>query len=489
MKKYNSIILLLFILLSTSGCKDFFDVNNRTDALGEEDLELKLLLPDVEYYTAAIEFSKAFSMSQLQQHTASYYSGGVDQHYETSMGGAWKTYYTKVLYTIKKMNELATKKEAKHYLGVTQILNALSLGMLTDTYGDIPYSEAGAGHLNLNPALDSQQDLYSKIQTLLDQGIANITATDNSAFANIEGDIFYGGDLDKWGKLAYTLKARYALHLSKINGVTAAQDALAYLQNGFTSNSDDLQLFYNARFKNPWHTAVVLASNTGNLSILFSEQMVNYMNKSIYPTAAIDPRLPDYVDNGGAATYNGAVNGKKGKDVNGDTANTRFNGDSYYFKQNSPIVLVSYMEALFLKAEAEFLVNGGTPTSTGSTQAAYDAYKEGITASMNKMGIDSALRDAYLNDPAIDVNPANLKLENIMVQKYVALVLSTEIFTDLRRYDFSTNVYPGLAFPVNRNPDMPANDWPRRAIYPSGEVDTNSHITQVNFWDHLWWDQ
>jgi len=488
MKKYSSIIILLFILISTSGCDDFFDVNTRSNTVDEANLELKLLLPDIENYVTAIEFSKAFSMSQLQQHTASYFSHGVDQHYETSMSGAWSNYYTKVLYTLKKMKEIAADKEAKHYLGIAQILDALSLGMVTDTYGDIPYTEAGMGSLNLEPAVDPQQQLYSNIQSLLDEGIANITATDNSGLENIAGDIFYNGDLGKWERLAYTLKARYALHLSKINGVSAAQDALTYLQNGFTSNDDDLQLFYNDKYKNPWHTAVVLSANTGNLSILFSEQIVSYMNKSVYPTANIDPRLPDYVDNGGSTEYNGAINGSEGEDANGDPANTRFNGDGYYFNQDSPMVLASYMEALFLKAEAEFLANGGNTTSTGSTQAAYDAYMEGILASMNKMGIDPALRDEYVNDPAIDVGAANLKLENIMVQKYVALVLSTEIFTDLRRYDFSTDVYPGLDFPLNRNPDIPAGEWPRRAVYPFSEPDLNANIKQVKFWDRMWWD-
>ncbi len=490
MKKYSSIILLFFILINSSGCSDdFFDVNTKSNTLSEENLELKLLLPSAENYIASIEFSKGFSMSQLQQHTASYFAQGVDQHYETSMSGAWSNYYDKVLYTIKKMKDLAIQKNAKHYLGVIQILDALSLGMATDTYGDMPYTEAAYGSLNLDPALDTQQQLYSNIQALLDEGIANITGTDNSGLENIAGDIFYNGDLAKWERLAYTLKARYAMHLTKVNGVAAAQDALNYLQNGFTSNDDDLQLFYNDKNKNPWHTSVVLASNTGNISILFSEQIVNYMNQTVYPTANIDPRLPDYVDNGGAATYNGAVNGAEGNDINGDSANTQFNGNGYYFNQNSPVVLASYMEAMFLKAEAEFLVNGGTTTSTGSTQAAYDAYQEGIAASMNKMGIDPALRDAYINDPVIDVGTANLKLENIMVQKYIALVLGTEIFTDLRRYDFSTDVYPGLDFPVNRNPDIPAGEWPRRAVYPYSEVDLNSHINQVNFWDKLWWDQ
>ncbi len=490
MKNRIKILTLLFLILSISGCKNFLDVNEPDNEVPEKYFELKLLLPTIEKYTVNMDFSRAFPMSQLQQHTASYHSGGVDRHYETSMGNVWYNYYTKILYTIKKTKKLAEEKDAKHYKGVIQILEALSLGMVTDTYGDMPYTEAGYDLDNLDPDINTQQEIYQDIQDLLTKGINNITSTDNSPFSNVQNDIIYGGDLSKWERLAYTLKARYALHLIKKNGaIASAQEALNYLQNGFTSNDDDFQLFYSERIKNPWHTSVVLASKTGNVSVLFSERLVNYMNGMVLGTADIDPRLPNYADNGGAATYEGAQNGNKGKTSAGTPANAIFNENGYYFKQDSPLVLVSYMEAQFLKAEAEFLVNGGTPTSTGSTQAAYDAYMEGITASMDKMGIDSALKNAYLSDPAIAVTPANLKLQNIMVQKYIALILNPEIFTDLRRYDFSTTIYPTFDFPVNRNPDMPAGEWPRRAIYPSDEVDMNSHINQVNFWDRVWWDQ
>ena len=489
MKKINLLIIFSILLFSTSSCKDFFDVNEPTNVIPDKDHNLDLLMPTLEYHVHMLQYSKAFPMGQLQQHTASYFEHGVDQHYETSMAGVWSRYYTKILVVVKKMHQIADKEGAKHYKGMVQILDALSLGMIADTYGDIPYSDAGYGNNNLNPDLDNQQALYDNIQNLLDEGIANLAATDNTLWNTVKGDIVYYGDLGKWTRLAYTLKARYAMHLSKVNGVQAAQDALTYLANGFTSNSDDFQLAFTEKNKNPWHTSVVLAAQTSNLSVLFSEQLVNYMNGTDYPIANIDPRLPDYVDNGGAAEYKGAVNGKEGKAADGTSANTVFNINSYYFQESSPLVLVSYAEALFLKAEAEFLVNGGTPTSVGSSQAAYDAYKEAIEANMTKIEIKENLMNDYLNDPAIDVTPANLKLEHIMKEKYIALLLNPEIFTDMRRYDFSTNVYKSLDFPENRNPDMPANEWPRRAIYPSGEVDTNTHITQVNFWDRVWWDQ
>jgi len=464
-------------------------VNVPTNVIPEDDQNLNLLLPTLEYHVQMLQYDKAFPMGQLQQHTASYFDHGVDQHYETSMYGVWSRYYTKILIVVKKMHVLADNEGAKYYKGVVQILDALSLGMTTDTYGDMPYTEAAYENDNLNPDIDNQQALYDHIQTLLDGAIANLSDVDNTIWKDLKGDVIYGGDVDKWLRLAYTLKARYAMHLTKQNGVQAAQDALIYLANGFTSNDDDFQLFFNEKNKNPWHTSVVLAAQTSNLSVLFSEQLVNYMNGTDYPTANIDPRLPDYVDNGGAAEYKGAVNGYEGKAADGSSANTVFNINSYYFQENSPLVLVTYAEALFLKAEAEFLVNGGTTTSVGSSQAAYDAYIEGIKANMAKLDINQSLADAYVNDPVIAVTPANLKLEHIMKEKYIALLLNPEIFTDMRRYDFSTDVYKSLDFPIDRNPDIPANEWPRRAIYPTSEVDANTHINQVDFWSKVWWDQ
>jgi len=488
MKKYIFLFTLSLLAFSFTGCKDFFDVNERTDTVAENKQEIRLLLPSVEYHIATLEYGEAYSAGQIQQHIASYFTQGVDQHYETSMSSVWTNYYASILYPLNRMDELADAKNAVHYKGLIAILRALSLGMTTDIYGDMPYSDAGLGSANYQPTPESQQALYAKIQSLLDSGIAKIDAQDDSGLENVPGDVFYHGDLAKWKRLAYTLKARYAMHLTKRNGAQAAQDALTYLANGFTSNDDDLQIFFNEKNKNPWHTAVVLSANTGNLSVLFSEQIVNYMNATVYPTAMIDPRLPDYVDNGGAATYDGAVNGAEGNDANGNGANTSFNGNGYYFQEDSPLVLVTYAEAKFLKAEAAFLANGGTTTSTGSTQDAYDAYLAGMSANMDKIGVDSVDRDAYLADPVIAVTPAGLQLQHIMKEKYIALLLNPEVFIDLRRYDFSTDVYLGLAMPVDPDPDM-NGEWPRRAIYPTAEVDSNPNIDQVGFADRVWWDQ
>ncbi len=491
MKHIKIFIISLILVTGVTSCKDFFDVNDPSDVVSDDDIQLNLLMPSVEYYVATLQFNKAFSIGQVQQHIASYFDHGIDQHYESSVSSAWTKYYTKALYVLNKMENLANEKNATHYKGAIYTLKALTLGMTTDLYGDIPYFEASQGSNILQPNVDNQEILYEEIQNLLTEAIANFDAVDNSGLGNLKGDGIYNGDIGKWKRLAYTLKARYAMHLTKRNGsVQAATEALNYLQNGFISNDDDFQLFFNDKNKNPWHTSVVLSSNTGNLSVLFSEQLVNFMNSTIYPTAAYDPRIYDYIDNGGAATFEGAQNGNEGNTAAGTSANTTFNGNSYYFKENSPLVLVTYAETLFLKAEAEFLVNGGNATSTGSTQAAYDAYKMGIQTNMDKIGINPTLRDDYLSDPAIDVTPANLRLEHIMKEKYIALLLNPEIFTDLRRYNFSIDVYKGLELPANQDPDM-NGQWFRRAIYPISELSKNPKLnnTFAPVSAPVWWDQ
>ncbi len=488
MKNIKIYILMMFVALFSTGCSDYFDVNDPSNVVSQDELTSRLLLPEVQYHTVMLHYNKARYIGMVQQHIASLGNQNIDQHYKSSLYSVWSRYYSKVLLPLKKLENIATENNQTHYLGVSKVLNAISLGMMTDIYGDMPYSEASTGSENLQPNIESQQVLYQKIQILLDEAIANLNANDTSGYESVPGDVVYYGDISKWLRLAYTLKARYALHLTKVNGAQAAQDALAYLANGFTSNSDDFQLRFNDKNKNPWFADIIQEQNSAIFRIVFSEQLINYMNSSVYPTIDIDPRLPKYADNGGAADWRGAVNGYEGKDNTGVNANVYLGGSGYYFQEGSPLVLVSFSEALFIKAEAEFLANGGTVSSIGGNQAAYDAYKLAIEMNMDKLNVDANLKNAYLNDPVIDVTVAGLKLEHIMKEKYIALLLNPEVFTDMRRYDFSVDVYKDLALPIDQDPEM-AGKWPRRMIYPTSEVEKNSNISQVNFWSKVWWDQ
>ncbi len=485
MKNIRKIIALVALVLVVSSCSDeFFDVNTPSNVLSEDQVSMKTQLPYIQTQLAGMQFSMAYSAAQYDQQLASYHIGGVDTHDRTSMSGVWYRLYDKILNNLRVLKKKAVAQDNKHYLGIAQVIEALAVQMATDVYGDIPYSEAAQGSANFYPKSDTQEQIYNQLFALLDEAIVNLQAPGNGEEPGDE-DMFYKGDLNQWIKAAYTLKARLYLHLTKRNGATAAQQALNALQNGFDSNGDDMQLEYDATVRNPWYTSVVAAYRTGNLSLLFSEQLIDKMNGTDYvlDSSGIDPRLPHYADNHGASVYIGAVNGSGGAGPNNTTANANL-ADDFWFSESSPIVLISYQEAKFIEAEANLILN--------QKEASYHAYIDGIKASFDKMGLDTLSRYMYLVNPSVHLDTIynNIDMEHIMWQKYVALVTHPEVWTDMRRYDYDPNIFTDLDFPENRVTEIPVGEWPRRAVYPSGEVNLNPNIEQVEeWWSRLWWDQ
>jgi len=482
MKKIKISLIFLFSLLVITGCKeDFFDVNVPSNYISEDQVDIKTQLPYIEVKLADMEYYISRYVGLYDQQIASYSIGGADTHERISLGSAWYRLYDMILNNLQIIKKKAEDQGNKYYLGIAQVLQVLAIQMATDQWGDIPYSQAAQGPDILYPEVDSQENIYYMLLNTLDDAIDNLQAANGGIIPGSE-DVIYRGDLDKWVKAAYTLKARLYLHMTKRNNALSSE-VLSALQHGFTSNADDMEVGYDPTYRNPWYTKVVAARRTGNLSVLWGEQLIDKMNGTDYPftSISIDPRLPIIADNGGSAVYTGAVNGSGGATITGTPANADL-ADGAYFSETAPIILLSYMEAKFMEAEAQLLTNG-------ATQQAYDAYIEGITASMDKLGVSTAERDLYLAEASVGLNnnPSDLTMEYIMKEKYIALLLQPEPWTDMRRYDFDTNIFTDLDFPLNRSTDIPVDKWPARAVYPTSEVQNNPNIEQVEeYWRPLW---
>ncbi|HKO82462.1 MAG TPA: SusD/RagB family nutrient-binding outer membrane lipoprotein, partial [Chitinophagaceae bacterium] len=201
-----------------------------------------------------------------------------------------------------------------------------------------------------------------------------------------------------------------------------------------------------------------------------------------YP-GLIDPRIDALMARSGSnPIYSGIPNG-----FGNTTNNTNFTDATFFGKKSSPLLIGSYAEQKLMEAEALFLANGGTATSIGSTQAAYDAYIEGISANFKYLGIAST---AYISNPQVAVTPAGLTLELILRERQIALYLNPEAWTDTRRYDYNPNLFRGMALPVNHNPELGGN-YIRRALYPLDEINRNpnSQAALKLLSDKVWWDQ
>lgn len=501
MKKFITKTILIGILLvvATACSEEYFDVNTPSGTAQPEQLRMSDLLAPVIYRSVTGQRSAELTFGNYVQNFVSQDGGAAG---ETSVSGLWSNVYLYSLPNLKTIKEKAAAEGATHYAAVADILTAINLGIATDTWDNIPYSQAAFGQDNLFPAFDTQQSVYTEIFALLDNAIAALQGTDSSGITLGSEDIIYGGDTSKWLRAAYTLKARYQLHLVN-KGVTTANDVLTTIAGGFTSNSDNFEMFFDEKNINPWYSGEVLARNTGNFHRDIASQLVSSMNGDYFPfqsgMVTIDPRLPLFADTDldpdnavemVGANWKGFVSGGGGLAPDGMTANTFFVENGYYTSIDSPLMLISYAEAKFIEAEAAFLANGGTPTSVGSSTAAYTAYMEGISASMDMYGVSGT---DYMADTAINVGEGALMLRHIMKEKYIHNFLNPETFVDYRRYNFSPDAFTGLTIreEIDAEGDY-VGQWFRRANYPSTELNRNGAVVEANQQTPVtpvWWEQ
>jgi hypothetical protein len=508
MKNIYKIAGGLLLAISIYSCSDdYFDVNTPANTVSDDQIAMKDVLSPCIKFTMNAQYNLASNIAQVDQHITTIVVDrqGIDNQFLATLDSYWRIVYTQALPNIKVLENKAKATNSSHYLGISKVLKAINIGTTTDFYGDIPYSESLLGAEKLYPKYDSQQAIYTDVIKLLDESIALLSAPNTSTLAPGGDDLIYGGRATNWVKAAYSFKARFELHLSKINGSTATANAvLASLSKGFTSNADDFQLRYNSLNINPWYSSQV-GLFTGNVFYAISNHFISYMNGSFggvfpftSPSVTMDPRLPMLVDmrtyNSSGITgnqpllpsgYIGTTNGT------GSPSSAKIGTQFFYSRIDAPLIFLSYSETKFIEAEAQFLLAGGTPTTIGSNAAAYAAYLVGIGANMDKIGVLAADRNAYLADASISKGAAALELKDIMRQKFIALFLNPETFSDYRRYDFSENAFKNLKIPVNTDP-INEGKWMRRIVYSTNERSANADVYSANFkpmTTPVWWDK
>jgi hypothetical protein len=461
MKKIYKIFGIFIAVLSLSSCEKFLDVN--TDPTLKSDVSMQELLSTAQFYTSENSYNQAYIACQyIQQIGSATGSGGTDAQSESENGTGWTNLYLNVIPHLNIIIEKSKIENAPAYEGISKVLMAYNLGIATTSWENVPFNDSDKK--NFAPQYDSQESVYAAMQKLLDEAI--VALGNNAGTKPSADDIIYNGDLAKWTRLAYTLKARYSLHLTKKNATKAATDALANITKGFINNNDDFQLIYNSRNLGPWYSRVALANNTGNLTVTHGATLISMMN------AAKDPRLPLIATLGRNQTvYTGATTGR------GTGSTVSFTITNWHSRLVAPIQMVTYSEAKAIEAEARFILNGGNRTSTGSTQQVYDLYLDIARTNMAKLGVTEANITAYLTNPVVAVTPARLKIENILTEKNKSMFLIGDIWTDYRRYD-----YMGLSLPEQQVHNVELKgQWIQRMRYPISESTRNSTVAKANY--------
>lgn len=366
----------------------------------------------------------------------------------TNFESPWKSFYSQSLTDLAKIIEIGQKTKNPNYTAVAKVLRSWVFSLLTDAYGDIPYSEAININDHITPKYDAQQDVYHGLLNELKEAADSIDATKKP----ISGDLLYAGNLTKWKHFANSLRYRIALRVADREPLLTKQIIAEIPVDQLIGDGEIAQLLY-------------LASPNQNPIALFFETRDDYrVSKSIVETlkSLNDPRLAVFANKTETVTseqYIGVPNGLS----NSDASNLGFSKTSKigsYFRQSqAPAVILSYAEVLFDRAEA---------AARGCTnENAEDLYNLAITASLKQFGItDNAVIATYLAQPSVKYDFTNYR-KSIGNQKWIALFgQGPEAFAEWRRLDYPV-LSPASAGVLN-------GKIPLRYIYPSSEQSLNS---------------
>lgn len=486
-------------VLIASGCdQDLTDVNKNPNAPESVPVENVLLggIWDVAANGgnrgAFGQWTQLYHGENWAQHIAQPVYNDEDQY--TPRGGIPENIWTEMYYALtdlKTAKNLADGVNDNEW-AIAEIMTVYGFMILTDYFGDIPYTEA----LRLDegitaPAYDAQSDIYPDLIARLEAVTGRI---DPGAVVTFEDyDPVYHGDMDGWIAFANSLRLRLAMRMVNADASAAEAafaDAWSSTLISSVDESADVDWEATQPAANPTYEGIVLAGRFGDFRM--SNSFVSRLN------AFNDPRLPIYAQptlgDTAAVRYRGLINGLVPSEYTatnpeGDATNTaNFFSQigTYFLTATTPSPLMSYAQVLFLGAEAAYR---GWIADDPET-----LYEAGITASMEELGVSSGDIATYLAQASVGYTTGTYQgLDAIHVQEWIDLFQAgPEAFTELRRigWDWTTEAgTSGADLTPAEHSVLPAGAFPERLYYPPNEAlyNPDNYPGSVALTDKLWW--
>lgn len=551
--KYITIITMACALFFAS-CSDEYMENMNTDPSKAATID-----PNAQLTTAQLQTYGDLSMMEIYRNyhyaftqqlmgcwnTTNY--GGRHTLDNNEMSRIWTSFYTQSLKNIiDAQYRTAEDAEKVNINSVLRIYRVYLMSIITDTYGDAPFSEAGLGFLEgkFNPKYDKQEDIYNAFFLELEDAVNKIDPTKDK----VTGDLIYAGDVTKWQQLANSLRLRFAMRISNVNptkaqtefenalaangGVItdASSDALIkYMTIAFSfgqeaysdyrGNSLSQLLFGNDPANNPSYLCSTFFNqlyNSGDprtfkisrcyydglMSATSPDNRVDITQEMIEKGIAFSPRDPgayswepwptgyDSDICAELAVNNPSVTATMAREVEPKLANN-------FLKSDNPGVVMTSAEVKFLMAEAT------VKKWNVSSALAEDLYKQGVRAAMDFLtdnygctATTDAEFDAFIQDKGAFGHTDNQKLEAINTQAWILHFTNpAECWANVRR-----SGYPKLKSPAEYGFGQyltGGTEIPVRLCYPVLESSYNKKsyneaIERMGGTDNwhslLWWD-
>ncbi len=407
-------------------------------------------------------------------------AGQYNQDNRSVTAGNWQRGYRNIIKgLVDVLHQTKDVPERVNLYNITRIWKAYMFMFLTDTYGDIPYTESSLGYLEgiVTPKYDTQEFIYTDILSELESAAAALTTSSPV----VNSDILYGGDITKWKRLANSLLLRGGMRLSKVNPAKARDIVAKAVAGGvMLSNADNAMLNHTASFTNPVGSQL----NGGQADFFYlAEDFVTHLKNTNDPRlASIAVRYVGATSNSGQnesrANRDPAVQIGMPQGYDNTTVSQAVSKDGlaslYEYSQLdrtrmagllSPTIFVTYAQTQLLLAEAVI--------REWTTGDAAKLFQEGIRAHMQQLatyGASSAVPEAaittYLQNTQLT---AGSELEQINVQYWIASFLNgPEAWANFRRSGFPNlvpNPFPGS--------DLKTEPFIRRLTYTDAELNVN----------------
>ena len=551
--KYITIITMACALFFAS-CSDEYMENMNTDPSKAATID-----PNAQLTTAQLQTYGDLSMMEIYRNyhyaftqqlmgcwnTTNY--GGRHTLDNNEMSRIWTSFYTQSLKNIiDAQYRTAEDAEKVNINSVLRIYRVYLMSIITDTYGDAPFSEAGLGFLEgkFNPKYDKQEDIYNAFFLELEDAVNKIDPTKDK----VTGDLIYAGDVTKWQQLANSLRLRFAMRISNVtptkaqtefenalaaNGgviTDASSDALIkYMTIAFSfgqeaysdyrGNSLSQLLFGNDPANNPSYLCSTFFNQLrqsgdprtfkisrcyydGLMSATSPDNRVDITQEMIEKGIDFSPRDPgayswepwptgyDSDICAELAVNNPSVTATMAREVEPKLANN-------FLKSDNPGVVMTSAEVKFLMAEATV-----KKWNVGSVSAE-DLYKQGVRAAMDFLtdnygctATTDAEFDAFIQGRGTFGHTDNQKLEAINTQAWILHFTNpAECWANVRR-----SGYPKLKSPAEYGFGQyltGGTEIPVRLSYPVLESSYNKKsyneaIERMGGTDNwhslLWWD-
>ncbi|MDR1610283.1 MAG: SusD/RagB family nutrient-binding outer membrane lipoprotein [Candidatus Symbiothrix sp.] len=512
MKRINKLLIIAWMAFTAVSCMDL-DINVDPDTPTSTSGNVASRIPAIEFWMGHThQTTGVFAALINQQITLSNRGdryGSLAEWSATNNTAStypYQAFFVGLGGTLPDVYAMAEKEGAYHYMGLVKLFRAMGFMVMSDVYGEMPYVNALTAEIN--PIYDDGKTIFNGVLAEIDAAIEFFKKTQESGATPLsDGDVWNGGDINKWIKLAYGMKARYLNNLSKKTDLYNPDAILAALENAPKSNADNTVIKHEnavvAQADHLWgddvktnytYIWVMNWSRVYYVTKWYADILTNFDSKGIVDPRA-DKLIPSTQFKGGTewfrtvgvdmqsnirvgtnfrspGTYNAqtktwtvtatqdstvvslqtkGIHSPNYRDVAED--GVILNTGTFYARSDAPTHLLCYPEMCFIKAEVLF--------RKGDKAGAYTAYKEGIKAhidllnenlvdsdpNISKTKIPASDRDAYLSSAAIGTSN-DLTLGKIMTQKFIALSFSNQNWNDMRRLDYGLagGVAPG-AYP------------------------------------------